>query len=133
MGIITYFSIYCDCFVTVFGNILPVPFILLFAGQLKIFAKSEKISNLLDWIFERTYKKADEKVRRWGYLALILFVAISPPGTGAWTSSLITYLFKFDIKTNVVNVYRCINCCSNCPLNILWIFQHILNYGNSYI
>jgi len=92
--------------VTVLGNILPVPFILLFAESIeKYLRKSKKVSNLLDWIFERTYKKADEKVRRWEYLALILFVAIPLPGTGAWTGSLIAYLFKFDIKKSMLSIF----------------------------
>ncbi len=83
----------------ILGNMLPVPFILLFLeGLEKILRKSEKISNFLDWLFDRTYKKADKKVRRWEYIALIFFVAVPLPGTGAWTGSLIAYLFKFDIK-----------------------------------
>ncbi len=91
--------------VAVLGNILPVPFFLLFLeGIEKYVRRSERLSSLLDWIFERTYRKADEKVRRWEYLALIFFVAIPLPGTGAWTGSLIAYLFKFQVKKAFVAI-----------------------------
>ena len=92
--------------VAILGNMVPVPFILLFLeGIEKYLRRSEKMARALDWIFERTYKKADEKVRRWEYLALILFVAIPLPGTGAWTGSLIAYLFKFDIKKSMLSIF----------------------------
>ncbi len=92
--------------VAILGNMVPVPFILLFLeGIEKYLRRSEKMARALDWLFERTYKKADEKVRRWEYLALILFVAIPLPGTGAWTGSLIAYLFKFDIKKSMLSIF----------------------------
>ena len=92
--------------IAIIGNMVPVPLILLFLeGIEKYLRKSEKMARALDWIFERTYKKADEKVRRWEYLALILFVAIPLPGTGAWTGSLIAYLFKFDIKKSMLSIF----------------------------
>ncbi len=91
--------------VAIIGNMVPVPFILLFLESIeKYLRKSKKISDALDWIFERTYKKADEKVRKWEYFALILFVAIPLPGTGAWTGSLIAYLFKFDVKKSFLSI-----------------------------
>ncbi len=92
--------------IAIIGNMVPVPLILLFLdGIEKYLRRSEKMARALDWIFERTYKKADEKVRRWEYLALILFVAIPLPGTGAWTGSLIAYLFKFDIKKSILSIF----------------------------
>ncbi|ADD08410.1 small multi-drug export protein [Candidatus Aciduliprofundum boonei] len=92
--------------IAIIGNMVPVPLILLFLeGIEKYLRRSEKMARALDWIFERTYKKADEKVRRWEYLALILFVAIPLPGTGAWTGSLIAYLFKFDIKKSMLSIF----------------------------
>ncbi|OYT59928.1 ligand-binding protein SH3 [Euryarchaeota archaeon ex4484_178] len=92
--------------VAILGNMLPVPFILLFLeGVEKLLRRSEKISHVLDRIFERTYKKANKKVRRWEYAALIFFVAIPLPGTGAWTGSLIAYLFKFEIRKSFLTIF----------------------------
>ncbi len=85
--------------IAVIGNMVPVPFFLLFLESIEKYVRRiPRLASLLDWIFERTYRKADEKVRRWEYLALIFFVAIPLPGTGAWTGSLIAYLFKFKVS-----------------------------------
>ncbi len=84
--------------VAVIGNVIPVPLILIFLEDLEKFARGwDSISRIMDKIFERTYSKADKKVRRWEYIALIFFVAIPLPGTGAWTGSLIAYLFKMRV------------------------------------
>ncbi len=92
--------------ISIIGNMIPVPLILLFLeGIERYLRRSETISRGLDWIFERTYRKADRKVRRWEYLALIFFVAIPLPGTGAWTGSLIAYLFKFDVKKSMLAIF----------------------------
>ena len=92
-------------FVAIIGNMVPVPIILLFLEDIeKFLRKWRRIEKILDWIFSRTYKKANEKVRRWEYLSLIFFVAIPLPGTGAWTGSLIAYLFKIDIKKAIIMI-----------------------------
>ncbi len=86
-------------FIALMGNMLPVPFLIIFLEDFeKILRRSERISSFLDWLFERTYNRADEKVRKWEYFSLIFFVAIPLPGTGAWTGSLIAYLFKMGVK-----------------------------------
>ena len=92
--------------VAIIGNMIPVPLILIFLEDLEKLARRWGwASRILDRIFERTYKKANEKVRRWEYLALIFFVAIPLPGTGAWTGSLIAYLFKMRIKPATIGIF----------------------------
>lgn len=71
------------------GNILPIPFILL--GLNWLLAELKKIPRLHDWIEQKGHKGAGalhEKIQRWGWLGLMLFVAIPLPGTGAWTGAL---------------------------------------------
>ena len=76
---------------SVLGNILPVPFILLFINAIiKWMAKSKvkffnKISNFL---LERVEKKRD-RIEKYSFWGLCLFVAIPLPVTGAWTGSLV--------------------------------------------
>jgi len=85
--------------VAILGNMVPVPFFLLFLEDLEKFLRRYPIlAKKMDWVFERTRRKSQDSVKRWEYLSLILFVAIPLPGTGAWTGSLIAYLFGFEVK-----------------------------------
>lgn len=82
-------------FYAVLGNMIPVFFILLFIEPVSDFLRkrSKLMDRFFDWLFERTRKKFYKKHEKWGDLALILFVAIPLPVTGAWTGSLAAWLF----------------------------------------
>lgn len=80
------------------GNMLPIPFILLFIK--KIFAvmrRSKFFSKIVDKLEARSEKKKGtmEKYKEWG---LLIFVAIPLPGTGGWTGALIAALMDMRIK-----------------------------------
>ena len=85
---------------SVAGNILPVPFILLFIrAVLRYFARSKiklfyRIGN---WL-EAKVEKHKGKIEAYSYLGVFLFVAIPLPGTGAWTGSLIASVLKLEPK-----------------------------------
>jgi len=85
--------------VAIIGNILPVPFIILFIK--KIFAwmrtKSEKLNKIVDKM-EAKADKNKEKVLRYAFWGLFLFVAIPLPGTGAWTGALIAAMLDMPLK-----------------------------------
>ena len=79
---------------SVIGNMIPIPFILLFIE--KIFDWMKKVKGL-EKIANGIEKKAmskSEQIEKFGYLGLFLFVAIPLPGTGAWTGSLLAVLFR---------------------------------------
>ena len=81
----------------VVGNILPVPFVIVFVER--IFAWIRKHMPALDVFVTRLENKAHLKsdgVQKYGPIALMLFVGIPLPGTGAWTGSLIAALL--DLK-----------------------------------
>jgi uncharacterized membrane protein len=86
--------------VSMIGNILPVPFILLFINKIlewMLKSKVKWISKMAKWL----YKKADknkEKIEKYGYLGLLLFVGIPLPGTGAWTGCLVASILQLDRK-----------------------------------
>ena len=84
--------------VSVIGNFLPVPFILLFIRQLFKWMKGikylDKIANKLE---EKAHKKSAD-VLKYASLGMFLFVAIPLPGTGAWTGSLIASLLDMRLK-----------------------------------
>lgn len=80
------------------GNMLPIPFILLFIR--KIFAlmkKSKALAKIVDKMESRAEKKQDTiiKYKEWG---LLIFVAIPLPGTGGWTGALIAALMDLRFK-----------------------------------
>ncbi len=82
----------------VIGNLIPVPFIILFVR--KVFAWLRRVP-ALGGLVDRMEAKADknkEKVLRYAKLGLFLFVAIPLPGTGAWTGALVAAMLDIRLK-----------------------------------
>ena len=80
------------------GNILPIPFILLFIRRIFEFLKKFKtLGKLVTKLEESSLRKSDKvkKNSKWG---LFTFVAIPLPGTGGWTGALIAALLDMRIK-----------------------------------
>ncbi|MEN3007269.1 MAG: small multi-drug export protein [Candidatus Methanosuratincola petrocarbonis] len=82
------------------GNILPVPFLLLALSKIEqlIITRSER--NWLRSLYLRYIgslrRKAKEKIDRYGFFGVMLFVAVPFPGSGAWTGSLVAHLFGLE-------------------------------------
>ncbi len=92
--------------IAVLGNMLPIPFILLFFKFVEKFLRNYKFwTNIMDWLFAKTRKRADRKIRRYEYLGLLLFVAIPLPFTGAWTGALIAYLFGLSFSKSLITIF----------------------------
>lgn len=91
--------------VSILGNLVPVPFIVLFIR--KIFAwlrtKSERLNGFVTRMEQRALKKSDT-VRRARFWGLFLFVAIPLPGTGAWTGCLAATLLDLKFWPSVLAV-----------------------------
>lgn len=94
--------------VSVLGNLLPVPFIFLFARRVLEWGKGKKyIGPFFTWCLqkgEKGGKKLEAKAGRGLYWALLLFVGIPLPGTGAWTGTLAASLLDMDFKKSVLYV-----------------------------
>lgn len=92
--------------IAVLGNMLPVPFIYLFARKLLVWGADKKyIGNFFTWCLdkgERGGKKLQQKAGRGLFLALLLFVGIPLPGTGAWTGTLAASFLDMDFKPTVL-------------------------------
>ncbi len=83
---------------SIIGNIVPVPFILLLITPIFTWMKgTKKLKPLVEKMEARAMSKKDqiEKYEFWG---LVLFVGIPLPGTGAWTGSLIAALLGVKFK-----------------------------------
>ncbi len=90
--------------ICILGNIIPTPFILLFIRQIfKWLKKTRLFCGLITKLENRAMGKSD-KIRRYEFWGLLLFVGIPLPGTGAWTGSLIASLLEIDIKKSSVAI-----------------------------
>lgn len=82
------------------GNIIPIPFILLFIRRIFQFLKRfKKIGGVIEKLEIRSMRKS-EKVKRWRNWGILAFVAIPLPGTGGWTGALIAALLDIRIKNS---------------------------------
>ena len=94
--------------VALVGNMLPVPFIFLFARRILEWGKDKKyIGGFFTWCLEKGEKggrKLEAKAGRGLYWALLLFVGIPLPGTGAWTGTLAASILNMDFKKSVVYI-----------------------------
>lgn len=88
--------------ICIIGNILPIPIILLFIK--KIFAWMRRFRffrRIVEWLENKAMGKKD-KIERYEFWGLVLFVGIPLPGTGAWTGSLIAALLDIDFKKAII-------------------------------
>ena len=93
-------------FAALLGNLLPVPFIILFArrGFAWVRAHIPRLGRWVDRIERKAWSKSDKVVRyqAWG---LLLFVAVPLPGTGAWTGALIAALLELAVPAITAGVF----------------------------
>ena len=94
--------------VCIIGNMLPVPIIYLFARKvLEWGADKPVIGGFFSWCLrkgESGGRKLQAKAGRGLFLALLLFVGIPLPGTGAWTGTLAASILDMDFKSMTIAV-----------------------------
>ena len=85
--------------VSIIGNLVPVPFIIIFIR--KIFAWMKKVSKKFHALVEKLENRAEEKsevVLKYAFWGLVVLVAIPLPGTGAWTGALVAAMLNMRLK-----------------------------------
>ena len=103
------------------GNIIPIPFILLFIKQIfKVLKKTKIFRGLIIKLEDRAMRKSDQ-VKKYEFWGLMLFVGIPLPGTGAWTGALIASLLEVDIKKSSIAIL--------CGLFMASVIMYIVSYG----
>ena len=103
---IDYFPALAVC---VIGNIIPVPFIYFFARKfLKWGARQAVIGKFCNFCLQKGERAGQKLVRKTGryglFIALLLFVGIPLPGTGAWTGTLAASFLDMGFKSTVLSV-----------------------------
>ena len=88
--------------ICVIGNLLPLPFILLFITKIFAWLKNFKFTRgIVEKLEARAMNKSDA-LANGEFLGLLLFVGIPLPGTGGWTGSLVAALLKMDFKKAIL-------------------------------
>ena len=82
----------------IIGNIIPVPFILLLITPIFKWMKGTKLFRPMVEKLEAKAMSKSDKIEKYQFLGLVLFVGIPLPGTGAWTGSLIAALLGMKFK-----------------------------------
>lgn len=102
---------YTTYIVSIIGNILPIPIILLFVRAVFNFMKKlgGKLESIAVWFEEKGTSKS-AKVTKYASLGLFLFVAIPLPGTGAWMGALIASLLRMRIKHSMLSIFLGVLC-----------------------
>ena len=99
LGVINGLDVGTALIVSVLGNLVPVPFIIIFIR--KIFkwmqSKSERLGRLVRKFEDKADKKKDQVVR-YEFWGLMILVAVPLPGTGAWTGTLAASILDMKFK-----------------------------------
>lgn len=101
LGILKYdFSIWLVFIIVITGNLIPAVLILWHLETVSNFLRkrSSFFEKFFSWLFEYTRKKHYKKIEKYAIWALLLFVAIPFPFTGAWSGSLIAFVFGIEKK-----------------------------------
>ena len=115
-GAIPYGTLVCDpavpllhaYIISIIGNMLPVPFIFFFARKVLEWRTDRPIiGGFFTWCLKKGHKggeKLQASAGRGLYVALLLFVGIPLPGTGAWTGTLAASFLDMDFKKSSLSV-----------------------------
>lgn len=91
--------------ICIIGNLIPIPLILLFIKRIFQWMKKFRgLGKIALWFEEKAMSKKD-RIERYEFWGLVLFVGIPLPGTGAWTGSLIAALLDLDFKKAIGAIF----------------------------
>ena len=94
--------------IAIIGNMIPVPFIFLFARKVLVWGSTKKyIGKFFTWCLKKGEKGGEKLKQSAGkglYIALLIFVGIPLPGTRAWTGTLAASLLNMDFKKSTLAV-----------------------------
>ncbi|HIT57407.1 MAG TPA: small multi-drug export protein [Candidatus Galloscillospira stercoripullorum] len=89
----------------VIGNLIPVPFIIVYIRRIFMWMRRRlpKLNSLVDKLERKAHLKG-QKVTRYKYLGLAIFVAIPLPGTGAWTGALAASFLDMPLRKAIPSI-----------------------------
>jgi len=111
----------------ILGNIILVPFGLLFLHKLENFlGRYEKINKIMKKVFSRIRKRADKKIQNYEYIGLLIIVAAPLPLTGAGLGTLIAYLFNLDFSKSLLIIFIGVIIATSITTFLLLVLDYII-------
>lgn len=107
--------------ISILGNCLPIPFVLLFLDKIFNWLKNFKTTKKIVVKIENKILSKKEQIEKYGYWGLLLFVGIPLPGTGAWTGAGLAVLLRLDRKKSSLVIFLGVILAS--------IIMSIISYG----
>lgn len=107
--------------ICVIGNIIPIPFILFFITPIFTWMKKTKLFRPMVEKLEAKSMAKSDKIQKYEFWGLALFVGIPLPGTGAWTGALIAALLGIKTKKASLSIFT--------GIIIATIIMTIISYG----
>lgn len=107
---------------SVIGEFIPVFFILAFLGGVSRWLSERFLffKNFFEKLFEKTRRDYDKRLEKHGLLALMIYTAIPLPFSGAWTASLVVFLFGLPYLKSLLSIFLGVLLCG---INILIILE----------
>lgn len=106
--------------ICVIGNIIPIPFILLFIKRIFAWLRPTKLLGPIVQKLENRALNKSSALEKGEFIGLMLFVGIPLPGTGGWTGALLASLLGIDIKKSSVAIL--------CGIAIAAVIMTIFSY-----
>lgn len=99
-------SHFASMLVAIVGNMVPVPFIIIFIRRIFKWMKqkSERLARIAERMERKAYSKR-ELLQKWQMFGLMILVAIPLPGTGAWTGALVAAVFDMRLRAAVPAIF----------------------------
>jgi len=101
-GIMNGVDLFTVALLSIIGNIIPAPLILLTMNRIERWIMSFNNENIVKKLFikyiDNLRKRSKKLIEKHGFLGLIIFIAIPLPATGVWTGSIVAYIFGIDPK-----------------------------------
>lgn len=91
--------------ICILGNMLPIPFVLLFLNKIFAFMRRFSVCDKFLSFLDRKVEKNRASVEKWEFFGLMVLVAIPLPGTGAWTGALVANALNMPIKKSLPSIF----------------------------
>lgn len=114
--------------ICIVGNIIPIPFILLFINKIFAWMKTTKHLGKIALKLESKALSKSDTIRKYEFLGLVLFVGIPLPGTGAWTGALIACLLEVKLKKAVPAIFLGLIMATTIMSIITYVVPYIISH-----